>query len=102
MSEHVTVHNPNAVPVDVPGYGLLGAGQEVAVVRSGALRRAIEYGRVATGAIPVDYDSQTPEALAAEAARRDLQVNGTGKDGNVLKADLLAALTTDDERRNGA
>lgn len=43
------------------------------------------------------YASQTVDELEAEAARRSLEVTGTGKDGNVLKKDLVAALEADDK-----
>ena len=42
------------------------------------------------------YDSQTKDDLQAEADKRGLEVEGTGKDGNVVKADLVAALEADD------
>jgi hypothetical protein len=44
-----------------------------------------------------DYESQPVEDLEAEAKRRGLEVEGTGANGNVLKADLVAALKADDE-----
>lgn len=43
------------------------------------------------------YDDQSVDELQAEADRRGLEVEGTGKDGNVLKADLIAALTDDEK-----
>lgn len=42
------------------------------------------------------YGGMKPEELAEEAANRGLTVTGTGKDGNVLKADLVAALDAHD------
>lgn len=42
------------------------------------------------------YDDQDVDVLSAEAADRDLEVEGTGKNGNVLKADLIKALREDD------
>lgn len=42
------------------------------------------------------YEGQTVDELQAEADRRGLEVEGTGKDGNVLKGDLVAALEADD------
>jgi hypothetical protein len=39
-----------------------------------------------------DYDRHSAEELQGEADRRGLTVEGTGKDGNVLKSDLVAAL----------
>lgn len=42
------------------------------------------------------YDGMKPEELQAEAELRQLAVEGTGKDGNVLKADLVTALVAHD------
>lgn len=42
------------------------------------------------------YAGQTPDELKTEAESRGLTVEGTGKDGNVLKGDLVAALEADD------
>lgn len=42
------------------------------------------------------YDGMKPEELAAEAGNRQLNVEGTGKDGNVLKSDYIAALVEHD------
>lgn len=42
------------------------------------------------------YDGMKPEELAEEAAQRQLAVEGTGANGNVLKADLVTALVTHD------
>jgi len=46
---------------------------------------------------PTDYADQSVKELEAEATSRGLEVEGTGKDGNVLKSDLIDALTADDE-----
>jgi hypothetical protein len=43
------------------------------------------------------YDQLTTSQLKAEADRRELEVEGTGKDGNVVKNDLVAALQAADE-----
>jgi hypothetical protein len=43
-----------------------------------------------------DYDSRHADELQAEANRRGLTVEGTGKDGNVLKSDLVEALEASD------
>lgn len=43
------------------------------------------------------YSGQSVEELQAEADKRGLEVEGTGKNGNVLKGDLVAALEQDDE-----
>ena len=42
------------------------------------------------------FDSMKPEELAEAASVRGLTVEGTGKDGNVLKADLVTALVAHD------
>ena len=42
------------------------------------------------------YAGQKPADLAAEAEKRNLEVEGTGANGKVLKADLVAALEADD------
>jgi len=44
----------------------------------------------------VDYSDLDPEHLEAEVNRRGLEVEGTGKNGNVLKKDYIAALEADD------
>lgn len=71
--------------------------------------RLIEQGR----AIPVDvsapaeggepvvtanYDEFSVEDLTTLAEQRGLEVAGSGKDGRVVKADLVAALTASDEQ----
>jgi hypothetical protein len=43
-----------------------------------------------------DYANHKVEELAGEAQRRGLEVTGTGKDGNVLKEDLVKALEAAD------
>lgn len=43
-----------------------------------------------------DYDDWKVAELQAEADKRELEVTGSGKDGKVLKADLVAALREDD------
>lgn len=42
------------------------------------------------------YGGMKPEELQALASERELNVEGTGRDGNVLKADLVAALDAHD------
>lgn len=42
------------------------------------------------------YDAMNVPDLQAEADRRGLEVQGTGADGNVVKADLVGALQADD------
>lgn len=56
-----------------------------------------------------DYAGQNKDVLAAEVERRNadrdeedqIEVEGTGRDGNVLKDDLVAALEADDEAHGG-
>lgn len=50
----------------------------------------------AGGPAAPDYGAMTKDELQAEAERRKLEVKGTGKDGAVVKADLVAALTAAD------
>lgn len=47
-----------------------------------------------------DYDALSAEALANDAQGRGLTVKGTGKDGAVVKADLVKALEADDKKRS--
>ena len=47
-----------------------------------------------------DYDELSVEELEAEASRRELEVQGTGANGNVLKKDLIAALEADDNKED--
>lgn len=42
------------------------------------------------------YEEQSVEDLQAEVDRRELDVEGSGAGGNVVKADLVAALEADD------
>ncbi|MDP2712308.1 MAG: hypothetical protein Q8O56_13910 [Solirubrobacteraceae bacterium] len=46
--------------------------------------------------LTTDYDDMTVEELAALAADRDLDIQGTGAGGKVLKKDLVDALTAAD------
>lgn len=55
-----------------------------------------------TGALTGDYENHNAADLQAEADRRDLSVEGTGKDGNVLKADLVKALEGADAEAGGS
>jgi hypothetical protein len=45
-----------------------------------------------TGEDDKGYAGKSPDELKALADERELEVTGTGKDGNVLKGDLVAAL----------
>jgi hypothetical protein len=45
-----------------------------------------------------DYSDMPVDELQAEVDRRGLEVTGTGKDGNVVKADLVKALQDSDGR----
>jgi hypothetical protein len=42
------------------------------------------------------YGDMSPDELKAEAEKRELEVTGTGANGNVKKSDLVAALEADD------
>lgn len=70
------------------------------VTRSTAGRRAAA---AAASTVETDpgrsYDDLPVEQLQAEADRRGLDIEGTGKDGNVLKADLVTALQAHDDQR---
>ena len=48
------------------------------------------------------YAGQGADELKAEAEKRGLEVEGTGANGNVLKADLVAALEADDKANGNA
>lgn len=48
------------------------------------------------------YGSQKVDALEAEAEKRGLEVEGSGADGKVVKADLVAALEADDAANGGS
>ena len=54
---------------------------------------AVEPGQGASAPPDGDWGKLDREALEAEASRRDLEVQGTGKDGQVTKKDLVAALS---------
>ena len=47
-----------------------------------------------------DYTGMRHDQLAALAAGLDLDVKGTGKDGNVTNADFAKALTANDKKEN--
>lgn len=55
-------------------------------------------GLLALAETETDYEAQSTEQLTAEAARRELTVDGTGANGNVLKKDLIAALQAADDK----
>jgi hypothetical protein len=44
-----------------------------------------------------DWASKNKTDLETEVERRGLEVEGTGRDGAIVKDDLVAALTADDE-----
>lgn len=43
------------------------------------------------------YDAMKPDELQAQVEQRQIHVEGTGKDGNVLKSDLVLALVAADQ-----
>jgi hypothetical protein len=47
-----------------------------------------------------DYESQDVDDLKREATKRGLDVEGTGSGGNVLKGDLVSALSADDKSKS--
>lgn len=49
--------------------------------------------------VEVNYDKSSKEDLEKLAAERGLVVEGTGKDGGVVKTDLVEALKADDEAK---
>jgi hypothetical protein len=54
-------------------------------------------GSASGGSEAVDYEGAwNKDELLEEAEKRGLTVSGSGKDGNVLKSDLVAALQADD------
>jgi hypothetical protein len=53
-------------------------------------------GDAGSGSSSSSYSGQSVEELQAEADKRGLTVEGSGKDGNVLKRDLVAAHEQDD------
>lgn len=48
-----------------------------------------------------DYDSLSKDELLAEATLRNLDVKGSGANGNIVKDDLVAALKADDAAKAG-
>jgi hypothetical protein len=60
----------------------------------------LEQGSVVLVDESTDYDALSVEALAHDADGRGLTVKGTGKEGAVLKADLVKALQADDKKRS--
>ena len=77
-----------AVPPDLVDAYRAAVGDEAAAQTPGQ----------AAGSAPSqpDYESQAADDLQAEAERRNLTVEGTGANGNVLKKDLIAALRASD------
>lgn len=51
---------------------------------------------IPAAAAPAGYSTMSVEDLQTEADKRGLNVTGTGKDGNVLKSDLVSALEASD------
>lgn len=49
-----------------------------------------------SGSSGPDYSKMTPAELQGEADKRELEVEGSGANGNVVKADLVSALEADD------
>lgn len=82
------VHQGNVYAVGTSESGIPQADKIVADV----------WDRPADGAGETDgYVGWKVDDLAAEAEKRGLTVEGSGKDGKVVKADLVAALDADDK-----
>lgn len=65
---------------------------EVVNVQKCDVDRLVSGGLATMGPPPFDAAKASREELEAEAKRRNIEVKGTGKDGNVLVSDLRAAL----------
>jgi hypothetical protein len=95
------VRNTTSRQMLVPGQKFVRPGPDLVRVKDS---EAVQF-LVSAGALEVasedeeTYDEMTVEELQAEAAGRELHVEGTGADGNVLKADLVAALHADDNTK---
>ena len=63
---------------------------------SGETGNALEADTSGGAGGSTDYNDQSVDDLQAEADSRGLTVEGTGANGNVLKADLMTALEEDD------
>ena len=64
--------------------------------RAWATEDSADSGDSGSGSGDKGYAGMKPDELQALADERELKVTGTGKDGNVLKGDLVAALEADD------
>lgn len=84
--------------IPVPEVERLGLKSEDGKIVLPGARPAVDAGAGSgdEAGAPVDYASWEKEALEAEAEKRELEVKGTGANGNVLKADLVKALETAD------
>lgn len=70
--------------------------EDVSPPRGGTMTTSTDPALTGTAGDPgatTDYESMTKEELQQEASRRNLTVTGTGADGNVLKSDLVSALS---------
>lgn len=75
--------------------------REVVNVAPEIAERLVNDGRAVAVEAPAepilgDYEAHNVGPLQIEADRRGLTVEGTGTDGRVVKADLVAALTAND------
>lgn len=66
------------------------------LVHADNLESATAAKATSSGSEDKGYAGMKPDELQAMADERELKVTGTGKDGNVLKGDLVAALEADD------
>jgi hypothetical protein len=72
--------------------------EKVYAANKDALQVVEEDGEAAKDQTP-DYTKMKFEEVKAEADKRGLEVEGSGKDGNVIKSDYEKALKADDEAK---
>lgn len=93
------LYNTTATEISVDGHLLApGAADTLAVTER--VSELLAGGALADAPIAGDYARHAADALQVEAERRGLHVEGTGSGGNVLKADLVAALEAHDAATN--
>lgn len=63
---------------------------------SSAHQSAVEAAEIREATTLSDYNSLSPAELKELAEERDLEIEGTGKGGNVKKSDYVSALEADD------
>lgn len=83
-----------------PDRNFYGPGVNVKVPKATADLLGLEYGQSKKQDASEEegvYNSMTVDALKALVEERELEVEGSGSGGNVVKADLIAALEADDQ-----